>query len=266
MQRPCAETNSHDGRREFEILAPLRESRSEKGNNMNISSATGNFLLNSLNDTSSKTAKSNRNSQMNAIFKASIAANRERIYDLINSKFNVSDSLDTQTYKDVAEDAAKLQKCIKTLSSDETGNIYENALENQDMTKIVSQIKGFVEDYNTLWSDINKVGGTIKNVYGSEIYDVISSNKDTFANVGIFVSEDGKISLDLEKLNDLKAEDVKNTFVSENSVLSDISKNLTEVIDVINQAIRIKEAMSTSYTNSGNYKNSLLSTYYEAQG
>lgn len=232
---------------------------------MNISSASGNFLLNALNNTNSKNGKADRTSQMNAIFQANILANRQKISDLINSKFNVSDSVDTQAYKNVAEDAQKLQKCIKTLSSDEVGNIYEGALENQDMAQVISQIKEFVDTYNTLWEDINKVGGTIKNVYGSEITNIVNDNAEALKKAGISVSEEGSLSLDMEKLNSVEMEDVKNLFAAENSLSNDISSNLSEVIDIINQAVRIKEAMGTSYTNSGNYNNSVLSAYYEAQ-
>lgn len=227
---------------------------------MNIS--TGNTLLNYMNSAGG----TDRNSRMNAIFRADIAARREAIASLLNEKFNVTTANDTAAYKMVAASGKELQDSLKALTSEAEDSIYAKAAESGDNTELCASVKEFAACYNSMVNGINKLGGTIDTVYGTKLESCAEKNKEALAAIGISIEKDGTIALDQDKLSGASAEDIRNAFGTGEGFGNQISSVMKDIIEVVDNAVSIKEALSSRYGSNGSYfANTALSSFFNSE-
>lgn len=231
---------------------------------MNISSTAGNSLLNILD--SSNTKKSKRNSQMNAIFQASIAARRQSISDLLSEKFKISTETDTAAYKTVSSDAKTLQKAIETLATDGEETLYNEAENTGDNSKVYAKVKAFITAYNTLKTDTDKLGGTIHNVYGANLDTCLKNYATELEKIGVSVSDNDSLALDEEVLQKSSLSDIQCLFSTNDSFASKVKDILSDMTEVVDQAVDIKEAMGATYNKSGSIASSILSSSFDSIG
>lgn len=198
---------------------------------MNVSSTTGSILLDALNSKSTS-----KNSKASELIQQCITSSRERVNKIIEEYTGTSMEVDTEKYETVSSDAKKLSDTLSNFS-----------------------VTDFVSNYNTLMEDIEELGGTIETVYGAKLTDLIESGKDALANIGISVSEDYKLTVDEEKLETIDQESVAEVLGTDSDILENLASILTDMTELIDRAVTIKQAVGSSYTSSGEYSSNDIS-------
>lgn len=228
------------------------------------SSYTGNSsLLNLLN----QSGKSTRGAKMQAIFQKSIMERRQVISDLFKEKFGMtSASDDTTAYKSIASKATAAGKVMGSLSAEEEPNLYTEALESGDHTQVYAKVKEFVKNYQSLRSDMQKLGGTIESAYGAKMDAYLEKYEEQLAKIGITVKEDNSLSIDEETLKSADLEDIKAIFAQEDGFSDKLASTLSNIVDIVEKAVNIRESLTQTYNSKAGLTSSKLGGLYNSQG
>ena len=144
-------------------------------------------------DSSEKTEKSKRSSAENMTEKSKAAEKKQ--YSAISS-----------SAKTVASDIEKLTKTgddsVYSKSwqniKDEDGT--ESRVFDYNTSKITNAVTGFVKDYNSLVSSSSDVSDVTTSARADYLSTIANSYKSELSSIGITVNDNGKLSVDKEKL------------------------------------------------------------------
>lgn len=215
---------------------------------LSLKNTQSNCLLNML--------KSDKGTIADSIFAANIQANQEKINSIIEKATNVSLKTDTSKYEKVAKDAANTNQLLMDLQ--------KNDLYSGDVKNVNSTVDKFVTNYNQLLTDMDSLGGNIEKIYGAKFDKLTTANKEVLTEIGITISKDGKLEIDKEKLQKADVNKVKEVFTGIEKLGTNMKTIISDVSEVLTQALRIKYAQSTNYGKSGSYTdpytNSVLNT------
>ena len=221
-------------------------------------------LLNMLNSTSGSSGNGllgvlsgGKTSSADSIFQASITARRQQINQIIEKHCSVNMETDTKKYENVAVANANTKKFLDAL---EDPALYEEKQETRD--KI---LKKYVENLNKLQDAMKETGGTIQNTYGAELSDLYEENKEALEKIGLFKDNEGKWVLDEEKLKKADAESVKNVFTGEDSFGKKADQILTDMNEILNKALYIKQSLTSNYGKSGVKVDALINSVFSSQ-
>ena len=125
------------------------------------------------------------------------------------SKSKASEDIDTTGLAQLKNDADKLQSSAEALDKDD---LWKKINGKEDMTKIAGAVKDFAENYNKVIEQSSKVNS--KEV--SKDVSYMTSMTDTFskvlARIGVSVEDNGKLSVDEDKLKKADVATVKSLF------------------------------------------------------
>lgn len=130
--------------------------------------------------------------------------------------------------------AQDVQTYLEQLMSEKEASLFQKAEASGDTAAIVSEVKSFVEDYNTMVRKMNSEGGTVNELYVRQLHGFVVSHKSKLENIGISEDKNGLLAVDRNKLEAAELEKLKNVFQGENSFaqkVADRSKRVEENAD-----------------------------------
>lgn len=130
--------------------------------------------------------------------------------------------------------AQDVQTYLEHLMSEKEDSLFQKAGVSGDTAAIVSEVKSFVEDYNTMVRKMNSEGGTVNELYVRQLHGFVVSHKSKLENIGITEDKNGLLAVDRNKLEAAELEKLKNVFQGENSFaqkVADRSKRVEENAD-----------------------------------
>ncbi|MDE6607585.1 MAG: hypothetical protein K2K54_07520 [Lachnospiraceae bacterium] len=130
--------------------------------------------------------------------------------------------------------AQDVQTYLEHLMSEKEGSLFQKAETSGDTAAIVSEVKSFVDDYNTMVRKMNSEGGTVNELYVKQLHGFVVSHKSKLENIGITEDKNGLLTVDRNKLEAADLEKLKNVFQGENSFaqkVADRSKKVEENAD-----------------------------------
>lgn len=201
--------------------------RSSKGRKTSRSAA----LLNSINN------KNNIFSQNTAT-----AAQTQKLY--YNMKYHA---------EQVADYADKLTDISNK-------SIFTAAKESGDTSEIVSNIKGFVKQYNEMLKSLHDSGTRADVNYLTQLNSVSSINKLGLASCGVTRNADGTLSVDEKKLAATDIDTLGKLWNGKNSFAGRAGQYADSVVSSAERSMKAELSSSYSnlfknYGNSGNYFN-----------
>ena len=208
---------------------------------------------------SSRTNTTNRGSNTNSIKRPSYIGSS-------------SQSKQISLYEKIEKAASDIQNTTKnmivvgnmTYSDDEAGK----AAKEKGWESLVSNIKKFVSDFNTVVNGLDDIAGATNLAQKKTLDNIVSANADQLKEIGITVSKSGELSIDEKTLTSADQEKVKALFAKENSFADKISSKMEAVessaassLTVLNKMYGAtstynKYGTSNSYFGSNNYFNS----------
>jgi len=130
--------------------------------------------------------------------------------------------------------AQDVQTYLEHLMSDKEDSLFQKAENAGDTSAIVSEVRSFADDYNTMVRKMNSEGGTVNELYVRQLHGFVVSNKSKLENIGITEDKNGLLTVDKSKLEAAELEKLKNVFQGESSFaakVADRSKRVEENAD-----------------------------------
>lgn len=200
---------------------------------------------------------SGKQSGADAIIAANIKARRERVNKIIEKYTNTSMTTDTEKYEKVATEAKDTEKLLDALKDPE--------LYKEEATTIDKVVSKYAEKYNSLITNMKKLGGNIEKVYGPKLTEAFKENEDKLKEIGFTMELDGKLTKKDAAIKPVEGDKVKAVFGTDTSYGAKIKKTLSDASEILNKALKIKQAQSTNYGKSGTYINQLINSTINAK-
>ena len=213
---------------------------------MNITNQTQTLLdmLNSSN-TNSRTGKAD--SYVDILIKNNNLRYQQKMKEVLGT--TVGTSSNNADYEKVSGAAFNLNKAIETLSD---SSIWNTESKDYSSDKTYDAVSNFISSYNTLISNMSKVGKTIE-----------------LAAIGITIEDSGKLSIDQDKLKKADITEIKNIFGSDSEFIKGVKEQSDEVNNVVSQALSIQKSLSSLYNSSSSsvdVSELLYGTSYDSKG
>ncbi len=166
----------------------------------------------------------------------------------------------TETSK-TEESKTEESKTEERKTEESTGDTSQVSAETQ-RNKIVKQIQGFVDDYNTMRNSMEKLGGQVRQVYIQQLDRQVTKNAKALEEIGITQNKDGTLSAKSSTLREADLEKIKSLFGTADSFankVSDISNGVEK--NARDNLYELKfRSYSSGYSKTGSYSESYKST------
>ena len=162
--------------------------------------------------------------------------------------------------------ASNLNSVISSLSNE---SLWNEDSSDYSKDKVYDTVNNFVSAYNTLITNINTVGSTIENTYKTKLDKLVTDNKEALAAVGITVDDNGKLSVDTDKLKSADMSELKKMLGSESELMKGIKEQSGSVNNIVSEALSIQKSLSGLYNSSSSsvdVSDLLYGTSYDSKG
>lgn len=156
-------------------------------------------------DSTDKTDKSSKNRTETTTEKSKAAEKKQ--YSAISSNAKgVASDVDKLTK--TGDDSVYSKSWQNVTNEDGT----ESKVYDYNMGKITNAVSGFVKDYNSLVGSASDVSDVTTSARAEYLSKITSSYENELSSIGISVNDDGKLSLNKDKLKEAGAEAIQNVF------------------------------------------------------
>lgn len=174
---------------------------------------------------------------------------------------NVKTAAQTQKlYYNMKYHAGQVIDYADKLTDKSDNSLFAKAKESGDTSEIVSNIKSFVAQYNSMLADLKESGTRTDSTYLTQLNSITSLNRTELASCGVSRNADGTLTVDDDKLSDTDIETLEKVWNGKSgvaaraslwadSVESSAERNMTA------QASNSYSNLFKNYGNSGNYFN-----------
>lgn len=165
------------------------------------------------------------------------------------------------TYNQIKTGAAGVRTHEENLSRTGEGSLFEKAEKTGNTDGLTAEITSFVEDYNTMLTNMKKAGTSIYNIYTKQFGTLTTIYKDALSKIGITAAKDGTLSIDEDVLKEADIDSMKKVFYGTTSFAGRIA---TKSIYVESNAVsNLSNKNYITYNRSGSYGSS---NYYNSYG
>jgi hypothetical protein len=244
----------------------------ERGKVMNVNSAR-NSLVRARNLRNARKSRSSKVISSHASLKTSTSStsttNKTTSTSSTSSTTSTTKTKQIAMYEKVESKADEIQSLVAKMidigkmeyTDDETG---EKAKEN-DKSSMVSYIKDFAEDYNTVHDALSDIGGSSNLAFKKTLESIVTSNKSALKEIGVTVDNSGDITVDETKLKNADEDKVKSLFATSGGFADKISTKMETIESTAASTVTVLNKLygTTSTYNTGSTYNS---SYYNSYG
>ena len=222
-------------------------------------------LLDMLNSSSSTgKSKSAADSYIDVLIQNNNLRYQQKMKEVLG--YDTSSSSKDAQYEKVASSASNLNSVISSLSNE---SLWNEDSSDYSKDKVYDTVNNFVSAYNTLITNINTVGSTIENTNKTKLDKLVTDNKEALAAVGITVDDNGKLSVDTDKLKSADMSELKKMLGSESELMKGIKEQSGSVNNIVSEALSIQKSLSGLYNSSSSsvdVSDLLYGTSYDSKG
>lgn len=150
---------------------------------------------------------------------------------------------DTSIYDEIGTSAKNVNVHTDKLSNTNKSNLFD--AKEPDKGKIVNEVKGFVEDYNSLVKQMKKSGSTTYKSLAQDLKSQAVTMESDLSTIGLTYKSDGTLVIDNKKLENADLKDLKKVFYGEKSFAS----VTTEKCSTIQKRTCIDKIVNASYNS-----------------
>lgn len=175
-----------------------------------------------------------------------LISNNEMKYQQKMESLGIGTKSGNDKYKKVDQAANSLLDALNSLSKEDLYKAEEG--KEYDNSNLLKSVSNYVTAYNNTISNLTSCGGSLNNSFKTEFLEAFKGNSEAFANIGITMSTDGKLSIDQDKLKAAKAEDIQKLLGASSKYVKNISSSVNSIDTIINKALAMR---STNYNANG---------------
>ena len=175
-----------------------------------------------------------------------LISNNEMKYQQKMESLGIGTKYGNDKYKKVDQAANSLLDALNSLSKEDLYKAEEG--KEYDNSNLLKSVSNYVTAYNNTISNLTSCGGSLNNSFKTEFLEAFKENSEAFANIGITMSTDGKLSIDQDKLKAAKAEDIQKLLGASSKYVKNISSSVNSIDTIINKALAMR---STNYNANG---------------
>lgn len=228
----------------------MRVTRNYMNNLLGANGNNSTSLLQSALSRSSKSKKTGRTSLLNSL------NNRNKLLAP-----NVKTEAQTQKlYYNMKYHAGQVIDYADKLTDKGDSSLFAKAKESGDTSEVVSNIKSFISQYNSMLAELKESGTRADTTYLTQLNSITSLNRTDLASCGVSRNADGTLTVDDDKLSNTDIETLEKVWNGKSgvaaraslwadSVESSAERNMTA------QASNTYSNLFKNYGNSGNYFN-----------
>lgn len=151
-------------------------------------------------------------------------------------------------YKKTEKAAQSLKEHTDKLAATGDESFWEKIKESGGSDEAYAAVETYVERYNSTLSSLKKSTNVLDQYYSDMLKEAASDNREQLEKIGITIGNDGKLSIDKEKLNASSVEDIQNVFTGEDGLASKTSFLADRIA---NNAKAGMESTSNQYNGQG---------------
>ncbi|MBD5545571.1 MAG: hypothetical protein HDR01_15345 [Lachnospiraceae bacterium] len=125
---------------------------------------------------------------------------------------NITSYYDKMAYNYIKSGAEGVRNHAETLNQTGEDSVFGKAEATGNTKEAVYEINQFVENYNSMLTNMKKVGGSIQSIYGKQFATQTVIHKDALSKIGITASTDGTLSVNQSVLKEASIDDMKKVF------------------------------------------------------
>ena len=172
---------------------------------------------------------------------------------------NITSYYEKMAYNQVKAGAEGVREHAGNLSQTGEDSLFGKAEASGNTKDVVYEINRFVEDYNSMLTNMKKAGGSIQTIYSKQFATQSLIHRDELSKIGITASTDGSLSVNQDVLKKAGIDDMKKVFQGTSSFAGQAS---VKSIYVESSAVSNLSANPyTSYNRYGTYGNSSYGGY-----
>ncbi|SCZ80424.1 hypothetical protein [Pseudobutyrivibrio xylanivorans] len=175
-----------------------------------------------------------------------LISNNEMKYQQKMESLGIGTKSGNDKYKKVNQAANSLLDALNSLSKEDLYRAEEG--KEYDNSNLLKSVSNYVTAYNNTISNLTSCGGSLNNSFKTEFLEAFKENSEAFANIGITMSTDGKLSINQDKLKTAKAEDIQKLLGASSKYVKNISSSANSIDTIINKALAMR---STNYNANG---------------
>ena len=175
-----------------------------------------------------------------------LISNNEMKYQQKMESLGIGTKSGNDKYKKVDQAANSLLDALNSLGKEDLYKAEEG--KEYDKSNLLKSVSNYVTAYNNTISNLTSCGGSLNNSFKTEFLEAFKENSEAFANIGITMSTDGKLSIDQDKLKAAKAEDIQKLLGGSSRYVKNISSSVNSIDTIINKALAMR---STNYNANG---------------
>ena len=200
--------------------------------------------------------------------KASSSGKTEKESKSSKTETEKSNAAEKKQYSAISSNAKDVSSKIETLTKTGDNSVFaktwqttenedgtESKVYDYDSSKISGAVSNFVSSYNKLVDSAGDVSDVTTSTRASYLSKITSSYKSELSSIGITVKDDGKLSLDKDKLKAAGAEAVENVFTQKAGFGYKVSQAATSLETSASRAA----SSSSTYSKAGTMNSDLSS-------
>lgn len=177
---------------------------------------------------------------------------------LTNNKTNTAQT--QKLYYNMKYHAEQVSDYADKLSNTSDKSLFAKAKESGDTSEIVSNIKSFVSEYNSMLENLRESGTRTDTTYLMQLNSISSINSLELASCGVKRNADGTLTVDDEKLSAADLETLEKVWNGKSSFADRVSSWAGSVVasaerSMDAQASNSYSSLFNNYGSSGNYFN-----------
>lgn len=157
----------------------------------------------------------------------------------------------TYNYTVMKQSAGRVKDHMDALSAMGESSIFGQEDTEKAKEQAISQIDGFVDDYNIMMNRLKESEDAADSAYAKKLKDCVSANSAALKELGITANSDGTLKLNEKVLKESDLDSMKKVFGAGGSFGEKISALAKQVGDTA--ARQITELKNKSYQLSSNY-------------
>lgn len=173
---------------------------------------------------------------------------------------NITSYYEKMAYSQVKKGAEGVREHGENLSQTGDESLFGKAVATGNTKDVAYEINRFVDDYNSMLTNMKKIGGSVQNIYAKQFATQAVIHRDELSKIGITASKDGTLNVNQDVLKNAGIDDMKKVFQGSSSFAGQAA---VKSIYVESSAVSNLSANPyTSYNRYGTYGNSSTGSYF----
>lgn len=171
----------------------------------------------------------------------------------------------------ITETAAKTENTTATETTAKTENTAtpvetqaKQKTEEEQKKEMIAGIKDLVEQYNTIYANLDELDGTVNTLFLSKLKQLVSNCEDELGKTGVTMNRNGTLSITTKTLENTDLKTLKSVYGKENGIVSKLAQRAENIESNAASTIQVMNRMYGTQSNYNKYGTS--SAYYGSSG